>query len=239
MSNPQEFDQFAEKYDQLLDESVKLSGESSAFFVEQKIALMARGGANRSPGRFLDFGCGVGNAFPFVEKHFPGWAYDGVDVSEESIRTARQKQTGGTYATIHPPVLDFPDTSFDLVMAAVVFHHIPFAEHPAALAEIVRVLKPGGRFFLFEHNPWCPPTRRVVASCPFDKDAVLLPPPYATTALGAAGFVDIRRQFYLFFPKMLGFLRPCEALMGWIPIGAQYLLEGRRPLTSSSAAPIR
>jgi len=236
MSNPQEFDQFAEKYDQLLDESVKLSGESSAFFVEQKIELMARGGNHVPLGRFLDFGCGVGNAFPFVQKHFPGWSYDGVDVSEESIRTAREKQTGGTYAVIHPPTLDFPDATFDRVMAAVVFHHIPFGEHPAALAEIFRVLKPGGRFFLFEHNPWCPPTRRVVASCPFDKDAVLLPPPYATTTIGAAGFAEVRRQFYLFFPKVLGVFRPLESLMGWIPIGAQYLVEGCRPLTSTTTS---
>ncbi len=232
-NQPQEFDQFAQNYDHILDESVRLSGESSAFFMGQKIALAARHCAQPGvTGRFLDFGCGVANARPFVRALLPGWTYEGVDVSEESLGVARSRHPDASFSVFQHGNLAFADQSFDLVMAAVVFHHIPHDQHPSVISEIFRVLKPGGSLIIFEHNPWSPATRHVVASCPFDKDAVLLSPPYARRLLKTARFTGVRSQFYLFFPRFLKLLRPLEHAMGWLPFGAQYFALGKRPPSS-------
>jgi hypothetical protein len=57
-----------------------------------------------------------------------------------------------------------------------VLHHVPPADREALLARVATKLAPGGKLVVFEHNPWNPLTRKVVAECAFDADAVLLPP---------------------------------------------------------------
>ena len=54
------------------------------------------------------------------------------------------------------------------------FHHIPPSERPAALALIRRKLRPQGRLFLFENNPWNPGARWVMKAIPFDRVATML-----------------------------------------------------------------
>ena len=45
--------------------------------------------------------------------------------------------------------------------------------------------------------------------------------------LHKAGFRKVAKEYYLFFPAALGFLRPLERYMGWLPMGAQYALIGK------------
>jgi ubiquinone/menaquinone biosynthesis C-methylase UbiE len=54
--------------------------------------------------------------------------------------------------------LAFPDGSFDLVMSTLSMHH--WADPSAGLAEIARVLRPGGRFLVWDLRPGAVPFHR-------------------------------------------------------------------------------
>ncbi len=67
-----------------------------------------------------------------------------------------------------------PTGSFDIVTISAVLHHVPVEERQAVYAELGRVLKPGGRIYVFEHNPRNPLVRYVIARTPIDANAILL-----------------------------------------------------------------
>ena len=90
-----------------------------------------------------------------------------------------------------------------------------------------RVLKPGARFFLFEHNPLNPLTVRVVRNIPFDRGVVLLRPSYAVGLMQDAGFRASPPHYYFFFPRFLRTLRPLERFLSQVPLGAQYFVVGQ------------
>ena len=96
--------------------------------------------------------------------------------------------------------LPFADRSFDAAFAINVFHHVPVAQRPALVADVRRVLRPGGLFAIFEHNPLNPVTRRIVNTCEFDKDAVLLKRRDSETLLEGAGFSDISTRYIFSVP---------------------------------------
>ena len=69
-----------------------------------------------------------------------------------------------------------------------------------------RVLKPGGRIYLFEHNPVNPVTRYLVKTCVFDKDAKLLGIIIVINLFKDCLFRNIEKKFILFFPRIQGIL---------------------------------
>jgi hypothetical protein len=93
---------------------------------------------------------------------------------------------------------------------------------------VLEKLRPGGRVFIFEHNPLNPLTRRAVALCAFDDDADLLFPWQAKRLLRDAGFTNVKLDYIVFFPRQLAFLRGLEPRLGWLPGGAQLLVSGER-----------
>ncbi|MCP4639004.1 MAG: class I SAM-dependent methyltransferase [bacterium] len=108
-------------------------------------------------GRLLDVGCGTGIYFAALAEHAK--TIDAVDTSSEMIDVARDycEQTG--LAHVHPRTgsaesLDYEDGSFDVVMEMDVLHHV--TDLPKTLAEVARVLRPGGHFFVFEPNVCSP-----------------------------------------------------------------------------------
>ena len=92
----------------------------------------------------------------------------------------------------------------------------------ALLRELHRVLRSGGMVAVFEHNPLNPVTVRAVNTCPFDENAILIPPWRMKASVEEAGFQDARIRFRLFVPGALRRLRPIEAALYWCPLGAQY-----------------
>lgn len=224
---PNTFDQYAERYDATVQAAIGASGESVAFFAELK-ARLAR---HEMPGprRILDFGCGIGNVTRALAKEFPSASVTGSDPSQESIDIARSRPMPAVdFALSEANVLPFPDASFDLVVAACVFHHIEPADRARCASEIRRVLRPGGRFVLFEHNPLNPLTRRVVRNVPFDENVVLLSSRDGAKVVRDAGLRVARTRFYFFFPRSLRALRSLEPALGWFPLGAQYYVVGER-----------
>lgn len=225
-----EFDRYAEQYTDLHRASIRVSGEDPAFFAAYKAGYMAaRLGdeARTKPLSILDFGCGVGNAIAHLHRAFPAASLYGADLSGESIRLAIESHAReATFNTIENARLPHEDESFDVVMAACVFHHIPPAERVHWASEIRRVLKPGGHVFVFEHNMLNPLTLKTVRDCPFDEDAILLPRSELLGLVQHAEFNNVRCRYIVFFPRLLAFLRPLEPTMGWLPFGAQYVVHG-------------
>lgn len=225
-----EFDRYAAGYSDILNPSLALSGYDSGYFDEYKIKVVyskisAEGKAN-APCSFLNFGCGVGKSERIISRYFPDCSIFSTDVSGESIRIAMEQNRSldnVTFALSDGDTVPF-ERSFDIIFSAGVFHHIPDEKRLPVLAELRRKLAPGGRLFIFEHNPWNPLTRRVVDSCPLDENAHLISPPDMWRMLRQSGFTHISRHFIVFFPRWLKFLLPLEKIMESCPLGAQYYM---------------
>lgn len=225
------FDRYARAYRDLHRTSVQASGEEPDYFAAYKVDYLAASldsKAAASPMEILDFGCGVGGSIAHLRRQFPTAGLFGADVSGESLDLAGQAHPDVTFSRIGSDRIELPSASVDVVMAACVYHHIPPAERAHWTGEIHRVLRPGGRLYVFEHNPRNPLTQKVVRDCPFDDDAILLQSKETRTLFTQAGFGDIRLDYIVFFPRQLAWLRSCEKLLGWLPLGAQYVVQGRK-----------
>ena len=101
--------------------------------------------ADPRPGqRLLDVGCGNGAAPVHLARTF-GLEATGVDVDPEQIEAAKTHAGGFERASFlvgDTTSLPFEDGAFDLVFTNKVTHHVP--DWQGALAEMARVLKPGG-----------------------------------------------------------------------------------------------
>ncbi|MEO0033790.1 MAG: hypothetical protein RIS94_3548, partial [Pseudomonadota bacterium] len=182
----------------------------------------------RVPQTILDFGAGIGNALPPMRAAFPDTRLVALDVSAASLDLVNAQKIAGVSTLAYDGIsIPLPDNSIDCVFTACVFHHIPVDHHIPLLREIRRVLRPDGAFVLFEHNPANPLTRRAVARCEFDRDAVLINAAEMRHRLLAAGFDAVDRRYCLFLPPVLGRMRRLERLLHWLPLGAQYHLIGR------------
>ena len=167
------FDKFAKGYRETHNKAIALSGANSDFFSEYKILELLNFEDNSKPLKILDFGCGDGNSSTYLRKYFPNATIVGIDVSEESIKQAQKKELPNTtFSAFNGLKIPFNNEAFNIIFTSMVFHHIEHHLHADILLEIKRVLKQGGIFYNFEHNPNNPLTRKVVNECVFDKDGI-------------------------------------------------------------------
>jgi ubiquinone/menaquinone biosynthesis C-methylase UbiE len=97
----------------------------------------------------LDLGCARGRFVRALSAS--GARVVGVDRSWELLRTALDSPGGGSFVLSTATRLPFANSIFDGVVCIEVIEHIPELE--AALSEIARVLKPGGRAIIIDKNP--------------------------------------------------------------------------------------
>lgn len=103
--------------------------------------------------RVLDVACGTGQfAVELARRVRPDGTVDGVDAAPEMVAQA-QRSTGGTGLPLHfqtAPAqrLPYDDHTFDAVSCTLALHHIAAEDRPLAIAEMIRVLQPGGRLLL-------------------------------------------------------------------------------------------
>ncbi len=149
--------------------------------------------AGIAPGEtVLDAGCGTGTMAIAARKRVgDGGAVYGVDAAPEMIARAEQKAArAGAAVTFQAALLEslpLPDAKFDVVITSFVLHHFPDDLLKRCLAEIRRVLKPGGRLVAFDfaagHGPHRGLFRRHAhPHAAFDLNAI-------TPMLNAAGLV--------------------------------------------------
>lgn len=222
-----EFDKFADEYLAIHTENLKLTGEAPDYFARYKIdELRRRWTAEKrgEPGAILDFGSGVGASLPHLARAFPSASLTAIDVSERSLEISKQvhPELGRRVLYAGTGALPLEAAAFDLIFTACVFHHIEADQHVELFDGLRRLLRPGGALVVFEHNPVNPVTRYIVATCPFDENAVLIPGPVLKARLSEAGFAKVDVRYTGFFPNALAALRPAEPWLAWLPVGAQH-----------------
>ncbi len=227
-----DFDAHADGYRSVHTENIKLSGANSFYFARMKVELLQQSEKDISL-KALDIGCGDGATELFMQQLFPKWQLFAIDVSERSIAVAKARGLSAVeFKVYNGSETGFADDSFDIIFLAGVLHHVDFSLHSTILKEIYRLLKPGGRLYLFEHNPLNPVTKYLVNTCVFDKDARLLKSSYTTNLLKNTRLKIDTKQFIIFFPRK-GFLSKLiflEKYLQWLPLGGQYFIRAIKPL---------
>lgn len=170
----------------------------------------------------LDVGCGTGTlTLTLAERVGVRGRAAGVDASGPMITTAQSKAAGQTlpvrFEVAAAQELPYPDESFDAVATSLMIHHLPAPDRPAAVIEMLRVLRPGGRLVIAEFQaPTSTLGRRLtehllghsMASNNLD-DIVEL--------ASAAGVADVARA---------------STAVGWLG-----LVSGRKPAAGRAAGP--
>lgn len=113
-------------------------------------ALVASSGAGNKT--VLEIGCGNGADGVLFAKS--GAIYTGVDLTEAAVEATRRHFAilglNGIFQIENAESLSFDDESFDTVYSYGVLHHTP--NPAAALSEVHRVLKPGGRAIIMLYH---------------------------------------------------------------------------------------
>ncbi|MGE0455841.1 MAG: class I SAM-dependent methyltransferase [Vicinamibacteria bacterium] len=97
-------------------------------------------------GRTLDLGCGTGRNLPL---YTDGARVVGLDPAWEPLLAARRRAAGRPLVCGRAEALPFRDGAFDTVVSGLVFCSV--SETPRGLAEVDRVLRPGGTLRMLEH----------------------------------------------------------------------------------------
>ncbi len=133
------FDGQAAEYDRKNTYYYSKNGKISCLDIEKQLASVPYGD-------LLDVGCGTGYLIDLLAKDRPA-RYRGLDLSGEMIKMARAKQIpGAEFSEGTADRLPWADGSFDVVTCSQSFHHYPDPEK--AMAEALRVLRPGGLYIL-------------------------------------------------------------------------------------------
>lgn len=102
--------------------------------------------------RILDLGCGVGDSWRKLGRKVEGCQLTGIDIAPDRLKLALQKygERGWRYVCAQGERIPLSSASMDGALCCVA---LPYMHIPRALAEIHRVLVPGGWFVATLHPP--------------------------------------------------------------------------------------
>ena len=120
---------------------------------EWETALRAAGSSIAESDRVLEWGCGAGRVTIPLLDAYPSVAVVGVDPDKAALDWLRRQETGATLVpTAMDPPMPFADGEFDLVVNHSVLTHLNEQDQRSWLAELARVLEPGGLFVSSVHG---------------------------------------------------------------------------------------
>ncbi len=121
-----------------------------ASLVENHLPLPADGRVER----ILDLACSVGQSTTALKQRFPAADVTGIDHSEPMLRCAHHRAVElGVDVRFSQRLVEntgFEDNRFDIVFSFILFHEIPMRIIRQTLAEVRRVLRPGGMFAVYD-----------------------------------------------------------------------------------------
>lgn len=111
--------------------------------------------AKLQPGHeVLEIGCGTGALTTVVKREYPEANVVGLDPDPKALARAKRKAAATGVAIQFDQGfaggLPYADASFDRVLSAFMFHHLPAEEKEKTLREVRRVLRPGGEFHMLD-----------------------------------------------------------------------------------------
>ena len=140
----------AERYDHQVE--VLFGGGAAAMRRQALVPLRAALRRQRTA-RLLDIGCGTGAFLYDVKRNYPRLAVTGVDLSAPYLAVARRRLAPWSRVALieaAAEAMPFCAAEFDVVACIYLFHELPARVRRAVIAEIRRVLKPGGVFILVD-----------------------------------------------------------------------------------------
>ena len=107
------------------------------------------GVADPQPGmRVVDLGCGTGNLLVTLARQRPGLDLVGLDPDDKALaraaRKSRRRRLAIDWHRGFGQELPFPDASVDRIFSSLMLHHLDDASQREFLAEVHRVMRPGG-----------------------------------------------------------------------------------------------
>jgi SAM-dependent methyltransferase len=230
------FDAYATDYRDAVAKSISFARREHDYFARRKAEYLTEL-TERLVGKpadmaVLDIGCGVGVVDGFLMPTFR--QVHGVDVAGEAVAHAAIDHPRARFSVYDGRVLPFADDTFDVAFAACVLHHIDRPERADFVAEMQRVIRPGGIGVVFEHNLFNPLTRLAVRRCEFDVGVHLLSRFGTTRLLRRAGVSPIASAYIILHTSARPMLDTVERRLSAIPLASQYYVAFR-----PAAAPIR
>lgn len=117
---------------------------------QRRLEMIVSAAGGRIQGRILEDGCGVG----LYADHLTQFGGEVVGIEYDFSRAQRAAQRGPSVLNGASEALPFPASAFDLLLSHEVIEHV--ADDRAAVRDMVRVLKSGGRAVVFCPNRWYP-----------------------------------------------------------------------------------
>ena len=98
--------------------------------------------------RLLDVGCGQGDLTKRLDAAPIAMEYVGVDIALNALIRAKHQSPRHGYVEGALPALPFADSTFDVACALEVLYYLDANEMSEALADLARILRPGGRLVI-------------------------------------------------------------------------------------------
>lgn len=171
-----------------------------------------------TPRRILDLGCGTGSTTLMLKRAFPQAEVIGLDLAPHMLVVAKDKaqQAGLDISFVHANAMEtgFPDASFDVVTASLLFHETPPAVAATILKEAFRLLSAGGQVVILDGNQrtlrWTEWLNDIFEE-PYIRD-------YAAGSvdawMGAAGFEAVKTEDFWWIHQVSSGMKPLAAGRG-------------------------
>ena len=158
--NKSTVEQIRERFDNDVERFSNLeTGQSATMDAPLVLELVTQAAARTNPDatNLLDLGCGAGNYALKMLSYVPDMAVTLVDLSRPMLERARQRvaDAGGRHVRMMQGDirdLDLGAPQFDIILAAMVLHHLRGEdEWRAVFGKLFRALKPGGSLWIADH----------------------------------------------------------------------------------------